>query len=445
MSVLTNELVRRVVPITDTANAASSAAHFDASGRYVVFESDANNLVVGDNNGARDVFRQDRDTGEIIRISVDTSGSQIAGAASESSITADAQLIAFVAPDSAVGKLMGEGVTQRKARQKEGSMAIFLRNLLTGSTQRIASTMMSGGSPMLAPSGGSLAFSASVTDSTQGAVGQVNLFVVPLGRAGNTVVPGIVSCISCKSINTAGVGTASNANGGSSNGVLSANGQWLAYQTAAANAVSDSPAPCPTGSNQVMLRNMLTGATTRVSPPSSLSANSCGSVGSQNPSIDYAGQTVIWQTDQSLANGDSNGLSDVYVWRAGQSSVTRVSAGGDGVDTAGAATAPQISGDGRQVVFVSTASNHDLAFPDNNDRADVHSVNLADPQSIQRLSRTANGSEINAASAKPVLNFDGSAVAFQTTASNLASALAGSSTIYARSNPQAQGNMVDSG
>jgi len=436
-TVLNDELVRQVASIAETANAASSAARFDASGRYVLFQSDANNLVSGDSNAATDVFLQDRDSGQITRISVDNTGAQINGAATEASLSADATLAVFVAPDVAVGKLLGESALKRQLRHKGGSNGIFMRNMLAGSTQRIGTSMASGSAPALAPGGGSVVFSAPVTDPTQGEVGQVNLFVVPLTRTGNTITPGPTSCISCKSVDAVGASTFGNVNGNSGNGVLSADGRWLVYQTTASNALTASPAPCPAGNSQIMLRNMLSGATSRVSPPNSLPSASCGTSGSQNPSMDFSGQTIAWESDQPLTAGDANGLSDVFVWQSSQPTITRASVGGNGADSAGSAKSPQISGDGRQLVFVSNAPNHDLSFPDNNERDDVHSVALADLPSIKRLSRTTIGGEINAASTAPALNFDGTTLAFQSTASNLGVSLAGGSSVFARSNPQA--------
>lgn len=45
-------------------------------GRHVVFQSSADNLVVGDTNGSQDIFRHDRVTGETIRLSVSTGGAE---------------------------------------------------------------------------------------------------------------------------------------------------------------------------------------------------------------------------------------------------------------------------------------------------------------------------------------------------------------------------------
>src|SRR5689334_11790833 len=54
----------------------SYAPSISADGRYVAFISDADNLVAGDTNHAKDVFVHDRWTGATERVSVDSNGVQ---------------------------------------------------------------------------------------------------------------------------------------------------------------------------------------------------------------------------------------------------------------------------------------------------------------------------------------------------------------------------------
>jgi hypothetical protein len=52
------------------------AVSISADGRFVVFWSEATNLVAGDTNGFEDVFVRDRQSGTTTRVSVDTSGAE---------------------------------------------------------------------------------------------------------------------------------------------------------------------------------------------------------------------------------------------------------------------------------------------------------------------------------------------------------------------------------
>lgn len=58
----------------DEANAPSFLSHLSGNGRFVVFESFADNLVTGDSNGQQDVYFHDRTTGETLLVSRGLSG-----------------------------------------------------------------------------------------------------------------------------------------------------------------------------------------------------------------------------------------------------------------------------------------------------------------------------------------------------------------------------------
>jgi Tol biopolymer transport system component len=66
-----------------------------ADGRYVAFDSLANNLVPGDTNGAWDVFVHDRQTGQTSRISVASNGTQGNHDSGYPSISADGRYVAL--------------------------------------------------------------------------------------------------------------------------------------------------------------------------------------------------------------------------------------------------------------------------------------------------------------------------------------------------------------
>lgn len=77
------------------ANAQSRYPAISGDGRYVVFTSDANNLVAGDSNVAADIFLRDRLLGTTTRISVMGNGSQSDGASYEANVNGDGTRIVF--------------------------------------------------------------------------------------------------------------------------------------------------------------------------------------------------------------------------------------------------------------------------------------------------------------------------------------------------------------
>lgn len=77
------------------ANGASSSASLSGDGRMVAFDSVADNLVLGDANLLRDVFVRDRTSGTTVRVSVNSAGGEANGASSRPSISADGRFVAF--------------------------------------------------------------------------------------------------------------------------------------------------------------------------------------------------------------------------------------------------------------------------------------------------------------------------------------------------------------
>jgi Tol biopolymer transport system component len=107
--------------------------------------------------------------------------------------------------------------------------------------------------------------------------------------------------------------------------------------------------------------------------------------------------------------------------------VSLTSGGGErnqGTESASRVVAPAISGDGRTVAFATTASN--MVPGDTNGLQDVFAVDVASG-AVQRASLAANGTQGNAdmpstQGERPSLSYDGTWVAFSSSASNLGAA-----------------------
>ena len=80
-------------------------------GRYVVFTSEAPNLVTDDTNQQPDVFLHDRASGTTTRVSVRSDGAQASGLSGSAEISGDGATIVF---DSDAGDLVdGDDQAQR--------------------------------------------------------------------------------------------------------------------------------------------------------------------------------------------------------------------------------------------------------------------------------------------------------------------------------------------
>src|SRR5215208_7351193 len=76
-------------------NGESSQPAISPDGRFVAFRSFADNLVPSDTNFTSDVFRIDRQTGAVIRVSLTSAGQQADNSSGAPSISANGQLVAF--------------------------------------------------------------------------------------------------------------------------------------------------------------------------------------------------------------------------------------------------------------------------------------------------------------------------------------------------------------
>ena len=128
-----------------TGNAASNAPAISQDGRTVAFQSDASNLVAGDENGETDVFARDLAAGTTAVLSVAAAG-EVDGPSEAPAISADGQFVAF---ESSATNL-DAGVTT------EG-LAVYRRDRATATTT-LVSVALAGGDA--AGSSGQAAISA---------------------------------------------------------------------------------------------------------------------------------------------------------------------------------------------------------------------------------------------------------------------------------------------
>src|SRR5262249_45923956 len=79
----------------EQADGVSSVTSLSPDGRYVVFESQADNLVAGDGNGVSDVFVRDTLLQTTLRVSVATAGTAGNAPSGAGRISADGRWVAF--------------------------------------------------------------------------------------------------------------------------------------------------------------------------------------------------------------------------------------------------------------------------------------------------------------------------------------------------------------
>ena len=107
------------------ANDSSYWDGISADGRFVAFQSWADDLVEGDNNNLMDMFVRDLAAGTTVRASVDTEGGDANGTSSDPSISADGRYVVFHSYASDL--VEGDG---------NGENDVFVRDVLAGTTVR---------------------------------------------------------------------------------------------------------------------------------------------------------------------------------------------------------------------------------------------------------------------------------------------------------------------
>lgn len=126
---------------------------------------------------------------------------------------------------------------------------------------------------------------------------------------------------------------------------------------------------------------------------------------------------AFWGLAANLVAGDTNLFPDVFVRDRAAGETARVSVGPGGAQGDGQSDKPVLSADGRFVAFCSHATT--LVASDGNAVQDIFLYDRVSG-ALTRASVAAGGGEANGASGYPALNEDGSVLAFQTAASNLA-------------------------
>ena len=356
--------------LTAGADAPSSRPSMSALGRFVAFESNASNLVVGDGNNSTDIFVYDRDTDTIELLTTGGNADSVNAA-----ISSDGRFVTF---ESEASNLVPGDINNARD--------VFVYDRNTGTTESITfGGNASSFNPAINNSGRFIAFASLADNLTDGIfLNTANLFLYDRDTnstlfvsQGITVQNGLPS--------------------------ISGDGRFIAYEGRDANLVGQQPFTIP--GIYVFDRNI----------NRSEFITETGDNDSRDPSISGDGRFVVFESIASnLAAGDSNGSGrDIFVYDRNTSSTELLTAGSNGSNQD-----PVISADGNFVTFETFADN--LIPGDVNNTLDVLVVERA---TITReripsdLVQEVNGG--NANSVAPSVSANGQFVAFQSTAENL--------------------------
>jgi Tol biopolymer transport system component len=198
-------------------------------------------------------------------------------------------------------------------------------------------------------------------------------------------------------------------NGFSSAPSISADGRYVTFASYSSNLTSGDK-NAATGGSDVFLYDRKTGKTVMVSK--SYKGGSSNSE-SDFPQISGNGRYVVFDSiATNLVKGDKNTFGDVFVWdrKTGKLRLVSTDAHGHAAKDGGSGLA-SIDYDGKKIAFMSSASN--LVKGDKNEITDVFVKNLTTGH-VSRASVATGGAESNGESEGATISADGSTVAFVT-------------------------------
>ncbi len=146
---------------TGGGNESSVPFQISTNGRFVLFQSDASDLLPGDTNGVTDIFVRDVQTASNILVSIATNGGWANAASTEAVMTPDGRYVAFVS-----------AATNLVAGDTNGIADVFLRDLVAQTTTLVTTGAFGAGSfmaePVITPDGHVIAFSSSANGLAAG-------------------------------------------------------------------------------------------------------------------------------------------------------------------------------------------------------------------------------------------------------------------------------------
>jgi len=362
-------------------------------GRFVVFSSSATNLVAGDSNSWEDVFVHDRVTRTTVRASLSSTGAQGNYFSRSGSISGDGRWVVFA---SGASNLVVGDIDQ-------GS-DIFLRDTLSSVTSLVStsSTGTQGNSastePKVSTEGRFVTFVSAATNLVFGDISSAtDIFVKDLLTGSTTLV----------SVDSAGI----QGNAASSEPSISPDGRFVAFSSTATNLVPGDT----NGVQDAFVHDRVLGSTDRVS------VSNTGmqlTMASSRPQVATSGLLATFNTSfPTVVVGDTNGVVDGFLRDLANNTTIRITVGASGLQLPTGGTSTSISGNGRFIAFWSNSANAVLA--DTNSDNDIFVYDRQD-QSVSRASVSTGGFQASGSSTVALLSGDGSAIAMESAATNLA-------------------------
>ncbi|MEX0785012.1 MAG: dockerin type I domain-containing protein [Dehalococcoidia bacterium] len=331
------------------ADRPASNPSVSGDGRYVVFASEADELVPNDGNGESDVFLRDTVAGTTTRVSVASDGTEGDLESLTPSISANGRFVTFtsrantLAPDDDEQDLdvfihdLETGVTELVSQSTEGAHGNFSSGGIAAGPARVSAdgryVAFGSFADNLVPSDGNQADDAFIRDRQLGTTERVS--VSSFGTQGESH---------------------------SMHPAVSDDGRFVVFDSLSQTLVADDD----NLATDVFLHDRQTGETTIVSRPPAGLANEA----SYFPAISGDGRWISFASEASnLVASDENERTDVFLFDTQTGALERVSVSDLGVEGDSDSTFSSLSADGATIAYQSAAMT--LAPDDSNPATDV--------------------------------------------------------------------------
>ena len=273
-------------------NHSESVIGISADGRFVVFKSDASNLVGDDNNSTSDIFIKDRLTNETTRVSVSSAGDEANSLSMHPAVSGGGDFAVF------------RSIADNLATPYADGWHVFVHDVQTGLTGRVSSSSAGAPAdatsdwPVINASGRFVAFTSRATNLVPDHTGLFNdVLVKDLVTNSTTLV----------STNTNGDQGDNHSNSYTTSvPSISADGRYVVFESSAANLVNvDDNAAL-----DIFVKDRYTNQTARLST-SSAGLQAGGN--SMNPALSTDGRFVVFESAASdLVSDDANAFHDIF-------------------------------------------------------------------------------------------------------------------------------------
>jgi hypothetical protein len=320
-----------------SGNGGSSSFSMSTNGAWVVFQSDADDLVAGDNNGMTDIFVRSVTLGQTVLVSANTNGTSANGPSDYAIMTPDGRFVAFESTATdLVTNTTGFPLLHTVARD------IYLRDLSSNTTTliSISTNGLTGGNGSsqlagLSADGRYVLFSSAATNLGAGVFYSSEIFLRDT-QAQRTY------WISTNMMRIFGITSPSSYAATCFNPVMNEDGQKIAFRVIRMS------------SSLVLLHDLASNTTSLIS--SNRLGTTLQTSDNTGPSISADGNVLAYaEVESKYALSSTN---QIFVWSSRSGTNTLASLAANGVDRGNVGPVNSVlSADGSTLAFLSEATN----------------------------------------------------------------------------------------